>query len=222
MQSRAAFFMQAFLTAIMFYHWVAGCWFNLLLSVSVAAYYSSFSPTGTLSLYSYRIVEVLWARVLCGLSRILRIKIHPIRDILDCPTLTQLRKICVSGIIYSFVVVCVVGRAAGLLVLGSKSMMPFRWKNRCVFWKHFLINMFCSNMGHAQASHASCINASWLTMIVACDLSGPEKRDPLATSLRTWPLSSFRVSALQRGQLILLLAILFISFMPSSCLPLSL
>src|ERR1700722_2936045 len=57
---------------------------------------------------------------------------HPIRDILDRPTLTQLRKICISGLMYSFVVACVVGSVAGLLVLGSKSIMPFRWKNRFV------------------------------------------------------------------------------------------
>lgn len=55
---------------------------------------------------------------------------HPIRDILDRPTFTQLRKICVSGIMYSVVVACVVGSVAGLLLLGSKSIMPFRWKNR--------------------------------------------------------------------------------------------
>jgi len=55
---------------------------------------------------------------------------HPIRDILDRPTLTQLRKICVSGMMYSIVVGCVVGSVAGLLLLGSKSIMPFRWKNR--------------------------------------------------------------------------------------------
>lgn len=58
---------------------------------------------------------------------------HPIRDILDRPTLTQLRKICISGLMYSFVVVCVVGSVAGLLVVGSKSIMPFRWKNRYGF-----------------------------------------------------------------------------------------
>jgi E3 ubiquitin-protein ligase MARCH6 len=57
---------------------------------------------------------------------------HPIRDILDRPTLTQLRKICVSGVMYSFVVACVVGSVAGLLFLGSKSILPFRWKNRFV------------------------------------------------------------------------------------------
>ena len=55
---------------------------------------------------------------------------HPIRDILDSPTLTQLRKICLSGLMYSSVVVCVVSSIAGLLVVGSKSIMPFRWKSR--------------------------------------------------------------------------------------------
>lgn len=57
---------------------------------------------------------------------------HPIRDILDRPTLTQLRKICVSGLMYTFVVACVVASVACLVVLGSKSIMPFRWKNRYV------------------------------------------------------------------------------------------
>jgi E3 ubiquitin-protein ligase MARCH6 len=62
---------------------------------------------------------------------------HPIRDILDRPTLTQLRKICISGLMYSFVVVCVVGSVAGLLVVGNKSIMPFRWKNRYGFQSFF-------------------------------------------------------------------------------------
>ena len=57
---------------------------------------------------------------------------HPIRDILDRPTLIQLRKIFVSGIMYSFVVACVVGSISGLLVLGNKSIMPIRWKIRFV------------------------------------------------------------------------------------------
>jgi E3 ubiquitin-protein ligase MARCH6 len=57
---------------------------------------------------------------------------HPIRDILDLPTLNLLRKICISGAMYSFIVACVVGSVAGLLLLGSKSIMPFRWKNRFV------------------------------------------------------------------------------------------
>ncbi|KAL0955165.1 hypothetical protein HGRIS_004073 [Hohenbuehelia grisea] len=110
--SRAIYFFQAPLTA-MFYHWVAG----------------------TMFMYSFAIL-------LSGCRTIMRpgamwfIKdpqdqnSHPIRDILDRPTMTQLRKICVSGLMYSFVVVCVVSSVAGLLLLGSKSIMPFRWKNR--------------------------------------------------------------------------------------------
>lgn len=110
--SRVAFFFQAPLTA-MFYHWVAG----------------------TLFMYSFAVL-------LSGCRAVMRSgamwfvkdpqdqNAHPIRDILDRPTFTQLRKICVSGIMYSVVVACVVGSVAGLLLLGSKSIMPFRWKNR--------------------------------------------------------------------------------------------
>ena len=64
---------------------------------------------------------------------------HPIRDILDRPTLVQLRKIFISGLMYSFVVACVVGSVAGLLLMGSKSVMPFRWKNRHVSGIHSVI-----------------------------------------------------------------------------------
>jgi E3 ubiquitin-protein ligase MARCH6 len=55
---------------------------------------------------------------------------HPIRDILDRPTLTQLRKIIVSAVMYALVVVCVVMSLAGLMTLGNKSVMPLRWKTR--------------------------------------------------------------------------------------------
>ncbi|KAJ7173518.1 hypothetical protein C8R46DRAFT_892656 [Mycena filopes] len=110
--SRSAFFRQAPLTA-MFYHWVAG----------------------TMFMYSFAVL-LAGCRTLLRKGAMWFIKdpqaqdSHPIRDILDRPTLTQLRKICVSGIMYSFVVACVVGSVAGLLFLGSKSILPFRWKNR--------------------------------------------------------------------------------------------
>jgi E3 ubiquitin-protein ligase MARCH6 len=55
---------------------------------------------------------------------------HPIRDILERHTLTQLKKICISGLMYSGVVACLVGSVAGLLILGHRSILPFRWKNR--------------------------------------------------------------------------------------------
>ncbi|KAJ7095466.1 hypothetical protein C8R43DRAFT_907918 [Mycena crocata] len=110
--SRTAFFRQAPLTA-MFYHWVAG----------------------TMFMYSFAVL-LSGCRTLLRKGAMWFIKdpqdqnSHPIRDILDRPTLTQLRKICVSGIMYSFVVACVVGSVAGLLFIGSKSILPFRWKNR--------------------------------------------------------------------------------------------
>ncbi|KAJ7881172.1 hypothetical protein B0H13DRAFT_2049858 [Mycena leptocephala] len=110
--SRVAFFKQAPLTA-MFYHWVAG----------------------TMFMYSFAVL-LSGCRTLLRKGAMWFIKdpqaqdSHPIRDILDRPTLTQLRKICVSGVMYSFVVACVVGSVAGLLFLGSKSILPFRWKNR--------------------------------------------------------------------------------------------
>ncbi|KAF7309457.1 RING-CH-type domain-containing protein [Mycena indigotica] len=112
MASRIEYFKFAPLTA-MFYHWVAG----------------------TMFMYSFAVL-------LAGCRSLLRkgamwfIKdpqdqnSHPIRDILDRPTLTQLRKIFISGIMYSVVVACVVGSVASLLYVGQKSILPFRWKNR--------------------------------------------------------------------------------------------
>lgn len=57
---------------------------------------------------------------------------HPIREILDRPTLVQLRKIMLSGLMYAVVVACIVASLGGLLLLGRKSVLPFRWRNRCV------------------------------------------------------------------------------------------
>ncbi|KDR68014.1 hypothetical protein GALMADRAFT_79202, partial [Galerina marginata CBS 339.88] len=112
LQSRVAFFAQAPLTA-MFYHWVAGTMFMYSFAVLLSGCRSVMRP------------GAMWF-----IKDPQDQNSHPIRDILDRPTLVQLRKICVSGIMYSFVVACVVGSVAGLLVLGSKSIMPFRWKNR--------------------------------------------------------------------------------------------
>ncbi|KAF8903526.1 hypothetical protein CPB84DRAFT_1814671 [Gymnopilus junonius] len=112
MQSRIAFFVQAPLTA-MFYHWVAGTMFMYSFAVLLSGCRSVMRP------------GAMWF-----IKDPQDQNSHPIRDILDRPTLVQLRKICVSGIMYSFVVACVVGSVAGLVILGSKSIMPFRWKNR--------------------------------------------------------------------------------------------
>lgn len=112
LQSRLAFFSQAPLTA-MFYHWVAGTMFMYSFALLLSGCRSVMRP------------GAMWF-----IKDPQDQNSHPIRDILDRPTLTQLRKICISGLMYSFVVVCVVGSVAGLLVVGSKSIMPFRWKNR--------------------------------------------------------------------------------------------
>ncbi|KAJ7623737.1 hypothetical protein FB45DRAFT_1089571, partial [Roridomyces roridus] len=109
--SRMAFFKQAPLTA-MFYHWIAGTMFMYAFAVLLAG-----------------------CRTLLRKGAMWFIKdpqdqnSHPIRDILDRPTMTQLRKICVSGVMYSIVVACVVSSVASLLYIGSKSILPFRWKN---------------------------------------------------------------------------------------------
>ncbi|TFK63266.1 hypothetical protein BDN72DRAFT_964036 [Pluteus cervinus] len=110
--SRATFFFQAPLTA-MFYHWVAGTMFMYTFAILLSGCRSVMRP------------GAMWF-----IKDPQDQNSHPIRDILDRPTLTQLRKIFVSGLMYSFVVACVVGSVAGLLLLGSKSIMPFRWKNR--------------------------------------------------------------------------------------------
>ncbi|KIY52974.1 hypothetical protein FISHEDRAFT_34386, partial [Fistulina hepatica ATCC 64428] len=110
--TRTTFFMHAPVTA-MFYHWVAG----------------------TLFMYTF-------AALLSGCRNIMRpgamwfIKdpqdqnSHPIRDILERPAVTQLRKILTSAFMYAFVVFCAVGSIAGLFLLGKKSIMPLRWKPR--------------------------------------------------------------------------------------------
>lgn len=128
--SRVVFFSQAPLTA-MFYHWVAGTMFMYVVLYWLKRLSNLVIPTR----YSFAVL-------LSGCRSIMRpgamwfIKdpqdqnSHPIRDILDRPTFTQLRKIFVSGLMYAFVVACVVGSVAGLLLVGSKSIMPFRWKNR--------------------------------------------------------------------------------------------
>ncbi|KAF7289096.1 RING-CH-type domain-containing protein [Mycena chlorophos] len=110
--SRVEYFKFAPFTA-MFYHWVAG----------------------TMFMYSFAVL-LAGCRALLRRGAMWFIKdpqdqnSHPIRDILDRPTLTQLRKIFISGIMYSVVVACVVGSVASLLYLGQKSILPFRWKNR--------------------------------------------------------------------------------------------
>ncbi|KAF8629103.1 hypothetical protein AX15_003588 [Amanita polypyramis BW_CC] len=112
LHSRMSFFAQAPLTAV-FYHWVAGTLFMYAFAVLLSGCRSVMRP------------GAMWF-----IKDPQDQNSHPIRDILDRPALTQLRKIGISAVMYSAMVVCVVGSVAGLLVLGDKSIMPFRWKNR--------------------------------------------------------------------------------------------
>lgn len=111
-ESRLAFFTQAPLTA-MFYHWVAGTMFMYQFAILLAGCRSIMRP------------GAMWF-----IKDPQDQNFHPIRDILDRPTLTQFRKLLISAFMYSMVVACGVGSLAILLFVGSKSIFPIRWKTR--------------------------------------------------------------------------------------------
>ncbi|KAG6845026.1 hypothetical protein H0H87_001547, partial [Tephrocybe sp. NHM501043] len=102
--SRVVFFTQAPLTAI-FYHWVAGTMFMYAFAMILSGCRSVMRP------------GAMWF-----IKDPQDVNSHPIREILDRSTITQLRKIFISGLMYSCVVACAVGSVAGLLTLGSKSV----------------------------------------------------------------------------------------------------
>ncbi|KAH0582550.1 hypothetical protein H2248_010489 [Termitomyces sp. 'cryptogamus'] len=110
--TRVMFFTEAPLTAI-FYHWVAGTMFMYAFAVVLSGCRSVMRP------------GAMWF-----IKDPQDANSHPIREILDRSTLEQLRKISISGVMYSCVVACVVGSVAGLLRLGHQLIMPIRWKNR--------------------------------------------------------------------------------------------
>ena len=53
---------------------------------------------------------------------------HPIRDILERPTLVQIRKLLLSAVMYSLVIAIGVGTISGILRVFSRTIMPLRWK----------------------------------------------------------------------------------------------
>ncbi|KAI6167328.1 hypothetical protein EDD17DRAFT_1469209 [Pisolithus thermaeus] len=110
--SRISFFAQAPLTA-MFYHWVAGTMFMYQFAILLAGCRSIMRP------------GAMWF-----IKDPQDQNFHPIRDILDRPTLTQFRKLLISAFMYSMVVACGVGSLAILLFIGSRSIFPIRWKTR--------------------------------------------------------------------------------------------
>ncbi|KAJ3931188.1 MAG: hypothetical protein NXY57DRAFT_1081369, partial [Lentinula lateritia] len=110
--SRMEFSYQAPLTAI-FYHWVVGTMFMYSFAVLLSGCRSIMRPGGMWFIKDPQDQNA-----------------HPIRDILERAALVQLRKICISGIMYTFVVVCTVFSVAALLFLGQKILLPIRWKTR--------------------------------------------------------------------------------------------
>ncbi|KAF7976370.1 hypothetical protein HWV62_6933 [Athelia sp. TMB] len=112
LRSRAVFFVQAPITA-MFYHWVAGTGFMYQFAILLAG-----------------CRQIMRAGAMWFIKDPQDQNFHPIREILDRPTFTQLRKLLVSAMMYSMVVALGVGSVAGLLFLGFNSILPLRWKTR--------------------------------------------------------------------------------------------
>lgn len=112
LESRAAFFTQAPLTA-MFYHWVAGTMFMYQFAILLAGCRNIMRP------------GAMWF-----IKDPQDQNFHPIRDILDRPTFTQFRKLLISAFMYAMVVACGVATLAVLLFVGNRSIFPLRWKTR--------------------------------------------------------------------------------------------
>lgn len=110
--ARTIFFLHAPVTAI-FYHWVAGTMFMYTFAVILAGCRTIMRPGAMWFIKDPQDANA-----------------HPIRDILDRSTLTHLRKICLSGIMYVVVVGLSVGSLWILLSLGGHSFLPLRWKTR--------------------------------------------------------------------------------------------
>ena len=58
---------------------------------------------------------------------------HPIRDILERPTLLQLWKLSVSALMYFGVVACGMGGIVTLFKFLGRGLVPLRWDMRYVF-----------------------------------------------------------------------------------------
>ncbi|KIY65813.1 hypothetical protein CYLTODRAFT_492008 [Cylindrobasidium torrendii FP15055 ss-10] len=109
---RTLFLFQAPMTAT-FYHWVAGTMFMYSFAILLSGCRSIMRP------------GAMWF-----VKDPQDQNSHPIRDILDRSSFTQLRKICVSAIMYTIIVAFTTASASVLLTLGTKSVLPFRWKSR--------------------------------------------------------------------------------------------
>ncbi|CDO76301.1 hypothetical protein BN946_scf184917.g17 [Trametes cinnabarina] len=111
-RSRAAFLLYAPLRAI-FYHWVLGTMFMYQFAVLLSGCRGIMRP------------GAMWF-----IKDPQDQNFHPIRDILERPTLVQLRKLLLSAAMYGLVVASGVATISGILRLFRGTIMPFRWKIR--------------------------------------------------------------------------------------------
>ncbi|CCM02594.1 uncharacterized protein FIBRA_04697 [Fibroporia radiculosa] len=111
-RTRAAFLVYAPVSSV-FYHWVIGTMFMYQFAVLLAGCREIMRPG---SMWFIKDPQDQ--------------NFHPIRDILERPTLVQLRKLFLSAIMYGLVVAAGVGTVSGVLQFFSKTILPFRWKVR--------------------------------------------------------------------------------------------
>ncbi|KZT09822.1 uncharacterized protein LAESUDRAFT_694262 [Laetiporus sulphureus 93-53] len=111
-RSRAAFSIYAPVTSI-FYHWVIGTMFMYQFAVLLAGCRGIMRPGS------------MWF-----IKNPQDQNFHPIRDILERPTLVQVRKLLMSAVMYGIVVAAGVGTVSGVLQIFSRTILPFRWKIR--------------------------------------------------------------------------------------------
>ncbi|KAJ8496047.1 hypothetical protein ONZ51_g1365 [Trametes cubensis] len=111
-RSRAAFLLFAPLRAT-FYHWVLGTMFMYQFAVLLSGCRGIMRP------------GAMWF-----IKDPQDQNFHPIRDILERPTLVQLRKLLLSAAMYGVVVASGVATLSGILRLFRGTIMPFRWKIR--------------------------------------------------------------------------------------------
>ncbi|KAI0077759.1 hypothetical protein K474DRAFT_1620717 [Panus rudis PR-1116 ss-1] len=108
-RSRTAFLMFAPVTAA-FYHWVIGTMFMYQFAVLLAGCRGIMRP------------GAMWF-----IKDPQDQNFHPIRDILERPTLVQIRKLLISALMYGVVVASSVATISGILRVFSRTIMPFRW-----------------------------------------------------------------------------------------------
>ncbi|KAL5531378.1 hypothetical protein ACEPAG_4255 [Sanghuangporus baumii] len=111
-QSRFFFSTYAPVTAT-FYHWMIGTMFMYQFAILLGGCRKIMRPGGLWFIKDPRDQNF-----------------HPIRDILDRPTLVQVRKLAISAVMYSFVVALGMGGLVTCLRFWGPFLLPLRWKLR--------------------------------------------------------------------------------------------